>query len=245
MKPRKGKVTMKQAAGIALSVKRGLELAEGHPEIEDEWREGYTEAEIGARYLPGDSPNVSRNAVHYALRELVGEDEKAMIAQEHGREGSIAGGRKSAARAVAMGTKLWDPANAALVAEGRRKGGRNGGRLAGRKNYLEGKGLAALTPEQMSDNGRRLVISNGFALYDDAVMDTDFGKVTEKEYIISLRVLEGMTWKGIADEVNGMFGAFRPPRRYDTIRTMYNSSWKKGISRGLREGGMGRYAGFL
>ena len=74
--------------GIFLSLSKGEELVHRHPEVADEWRAGNSEAEIGKRYFPQDRAHVSRNAVHYALKILIPDDEeRANIAESHVIEG--------------------------------------------------------------------------------------------------------------------------------------------------------------
>jgi hypothetical protein len=212
-----------QTFAVKLSKSIGAKLALSHPEIAAEWLAGATEKELGMRYCPTDSVAVARNAVHYALKDLLPQEEiRADVARKHIMRALVKNGKAAAARQLRDRTGVW-----AMSPDKRRKasqkGGRMGGRKMGKRNYRLGLGFAKLTTEQLSKQGKSLAIANGFILYDNGVSMTEFGMSNEKDYIVKLKASNGLSWIDITSQVNNVFGN---NRKMVSIRTLYNQRWK-------------------
>ncbi len=75
-----------QVAAVAKIQKLGKALVEEHPEIADSYRQGCTALQLAHHYLPehvGRSESVARNAVRYALQQLLMPEELGRLAKEH------------------------------------------------------------------------------------------------------------------------------------------------------------------
>lgn len=82
-------LSLPQIAAVATVHKLGQVLAEEHPEIADFYRQGSTALQLAYHYLPehaGRSESVARNAVRYALQQLLSPEELRRLAKEHLQE---------------------------------------------------------------------------------------------------------------------------------------------------------------
>lgn len=224
---KKSKRSPAQIRGILVSKQIGSKLVRDHPEIAQEWSKGAIEKELGKKYCPNDSEDVARNAIHYALKRLIRRKKtRVIIAKKHIHQGCIKGGKTVAKKHRIERTGLW-----AMSPEERRKatqkGGRIGGRKMGKKNYRLGLGIARLTPEQLHEQGKKLARLKGQVPYEDTERETEFGLLNEKQYIISLKLLEDLSWAEITKLVNKIFGN---NRRLESIRTLYNQKWRREIA---------------
>lgn len=213
-----------QVLAILLSMQRGRELAESHPEIAQEWEKGATEEELGKKYCLGDSKCVAGNAIHHALKILFPDRMIRMaIARKHMQLGSIKAGRITAAQQVRNGTGFWSmsPEKWKMA---RLKGGRNGGKKNGKKNYLLGLGIAALTLEQRREHGKKIARLRGQVPYEDTEIDTEFGLLNEEQFITKLKMSNGLSWAEIRRQVNSTFGN---NRSQEALRVSYNAKWRK------------------
>lgn len=230
-----------QIRGMCLSMQRGEQLAREHPEIADAWIDGKTEKKLGKKYFPGDSVDVARNAVHYALKELMNRRERRRIARVHNIDGSRKGGRSTGARMISEGFGIYAPQNAEKLRMARIKGGKIGGAIAGRRNYDAGIGIASLSTEQLRaigkrahtreewiEIGRKSAIARGEALYDGIKKKTELGIMNERKYTMEMKERFDYAWEDIALNVNEIFENNRGP---GTLCTMY-SKWKKEKSKG-------------
>ncbi len=80
-----GTLTREQVRALDLSKNLGKKLAREHPEIADKYREGKTLKEIEeyARNYNVNSEDVARAALHYALKQILGEKERKRLARGH------------------------------------------------------------------------------------------------------------------------------------------------------------------
>ncbi len=216
-------ISIKQLKGMILSRQRGRLLANEHPEIATEWISGKTELELGKLYCLGDSEDVSRNAIHYALKYLIPEEERITIAKKHNIEGSKKGGRNTGGRIISEQLGIYAPQNKKKLNAARKKGGEIGGRISGKNNYKNKVGIASLTHKQLVENGRKAALARGDILYEAIEKETPQGVLNERQYITQLKSLETLTWKEIAQKTNNLF---KNHRNSGAIRTIYNSKWK-------------------
>lgn len=82
-------LSLPQIAAVATVHKLGKALAEEHPEIADFYQQGSTALQLAYQYLPEHterSESVARNAVRYALQQLLTPEELRTLAKEHLQE---------------------------------------------------------------------------------------------------------------------------------------------------------------
>lgn len=229
--------TKKRVVGIVnlramlLSRLRGKQLLEDHPEIAQKWEAGKYLADLAEEYCPTDeSLAVGINAVHYVIKKLVPDRERRRIAEKHKVEATREPARARGKRDYKMHRGIWHPKNAARLAEGRKKGGQISGAIVGKRNYRAGKGIAAFTSKERHLIGQKSARARGEVPFEDKKKRTEFGLLNEKEYIIRLKILKGLTWLQILRRDNRVFRYKRKKkRRLETIRTMFNKRWKKEI----------------
>jgi hypothetical protein len=215
-------ISRKRTIAMVLSIQKGLDLADAHPEIAEEWASGETELQIGQRYLPNDKPNMARATVGRALEHLLDEDERKEIAAKHEYLGKIKGGKISGRRAEEKGYGIWS-----MSPEERREASQRGGRIAGelmgKKNYAAGIGIGSLTHNQLVENGKNAARKRGQVPYEASQEPTDLGEMDERAYIIELKRNTKLPWKQITERTNSFF---KNSRSLESIRTVYNRSWK-------------------
>jgi hypothetical protein len=93
---------------------------------------------------------------------------------------------------------------------------------AKKADYLKGLGIGGRTSQERMTASKSGLLARGIHTYD-GVFETEYGFLSEKDYIIQLRE-EGLLWQKIAERVNSVTGY---SRSYETISRMYNQSWKK------------------
>ena len=176
-----------QVAAIKRSIAKGSVLAECHPEIADEWRQGATSIDLAERYLPHLSETAGEKSVCYAISILIPKEERMSILklrqQNYGRKCGIEAKRR---RVGIFG----------MSKEKRREVGRKAVR-ASLTARLRNLGVASYDDAKNKKQ-------------------TEYGKMTEREYIKKLSLLKAdgeieYTWKLIALHVNAIFGNKRSP----------------------------------
>jgi len=214
-----------QVMGLKLSIQRGKELAREHPEIADGYRHGKTLDQLARKYSNDYdiSDRVAVVSIYYALKELIPKDELRGISAQHIIAGRNKGGAVTGARMLKEGLGIWAPENEKKLDEARKKGGRIGGSVAGTLLYEEGRGIFALSKSDLHNQGIRAAIARGEVPYEARKRRTESGLVSEKEYVIYLKS-QNLRWGKIARMVNRVFGN---NRKFGSIRTLYNSRWKK------------------
>ena len=218
------KVDRKNVVGMRMSQVRGIELAETHPEIVQEYSDGNTLDNIAQKYS-GDyqiSPHVAMNAVRYGLIELIGKEEQARIGNEHLHNSAQTSGRKGGTASFEKGVGCFGMSQEKQK-QARLKGGKAGGSIAGKRNYENGVGLANLTSEELIENGRKGAIARGLVPYDYEIKRTDYGEMTEKSLVVYLKSVQELPWKKIVDQINSAFGN---NRSLESIRVRYHNKWK-------------------
>jgi len=163
---RKGKLTRQQVAVMRLSTRAGRQLAEEHPEIADDYRHGATHEHIAQAYRIAETYDLhsETNAmavVRCALRELISEEERSEVANEHwqrhgqniyeqGRGIHAQTPEQKAEARKAGGLRVYElgVGVCALTTEQKATAGRKGGKKGGRTVYERGLGIYALTPAQ-------------------------------------------------------------------------------------------------
>jgi hypothetical protein len=202
-----------ERARVAIS-KRGDFLIQDYPdEIIGKYRGGASLTELAQEYFPEDfeiSPNITKNAVLYALYKLLGEEEKRELGLAHKRE--------------------------AYKKKGSYKGERvkNPGRVeAGRHSYKTA--LSRIPPEELARICLRNMAQKGIFPYDSEVRFVSTGlngeqllyPFNEKDYILYLRDFGRMTWSQIETRVNEEFAASgKRPRTSNSLRVNYQN-WQK------------------
>lgn len=214
----------KVCAAIRLAKKRGKTLARNHPELARKYTTSTLEKLAEEYSVDYDrSIHVARNTVWYALSELMDPAEQREIAKQHQDDAlaefaSIAGSTTFERGVGAFGMNEKDRKVAC------KKGGETSS--AGKKSYIEGTGIAALTDEQRIEQGKKNAIARGQIPYDGIEKTTYLGRLTEKQYIINLKLQEQLSWNEITAEVNSVF---RNNRKAPTLNTMWNQCWKISI----------------
>ena len=232
MKRKRMRYKIENMRAMFLSKIRARQLLEEHPEIAQKWKNGEHLDDLAEEYCRGDSLSVGINTVGYALKELIPDEERRRIAKKHMIDALRESARDRGKRDYIMHRGIWHPKNAAKLAEGRKKGGYISGTAVGKRNYEAGIGIAALTKEDLHRIGQKAAQARGEVPFEGETRKTDFGEINEKDYIISLKMLEELSWLEITREVNRVFGN---KRKLETIRTIYNQTWKGQIERAMAE----------
>jgi hypothetical protein len=143
-------LSSEQIGAIRLSVETGREIARDYPGIAADYMAGMFLGEIAEHYgfmsRYGVTERIAANAVQYALRELIPEDELRELGAAH----VSASSRDNGLRSLADGTGVFS-----LTPDQRSAAGRKGGRMGGEKARDEGLGIHAMTPDQRAKAGRR------------------------------------------------------------------------------------------
>jgi len=190
-------------------------LVKNHPEIADEWIAGNSLNELAEKYLPNDyeiSQNIARNAVLYALRVLIPEEELTELGLEHKRN--------NACKKKGYKPKIKDPQ---MVALGKR--GYQGGLV-----HIPSGDLSRRCVDMMRRKG--IYPYEGDSRFVNAGLNGQqiLYPMDEKDYILFLREQRNLTWNEVADAVNSWYNRYgRKPRTANSIRVSYQG-WKKEIA---------------
>jgi hypothetical protein len=203
----------------SVMIRRRNYLLRNHPEIAEQYRSGFSLAEIAQEHLPHDyeiSPNVAKNSVLYALAKLLSPEEKAELGLKHKREAY----KK---RKDLNGNGESDDGDC----EG--NGKKNPKRVAaGQRAYKNG--VSQTTSERLAQICVSNMIRRGIYPYESELRFVDTGlngqqflyPMNEKDYILFLRNQRGFTWSIIEEMVNGSFNRNgRKPRKANSIRVVY------------------------
>jgi hypothetical protein len=170
--------TPRQMAGKKVAFREGRILAEEHPELADDWKNGATQRELATQYLPSISKVMGEGIICNALRRLVRKKERRLIARAHLQKSTSATG------------KITKRSKIGIFA-------------FSRKQHREAsqKGI------------RQALLVWGVTTYDGEVKLTEFGEMTEREYIEELACLKKRdkryTWRFIANLANAIFNNSR------------------------------------
>jgi len=188
------------------------------------YRQGMTQEQLNRKYHISTSYQLLRNNLSPVQREKLFKQHIKEAAEKSGRKG----GKTSFKNKKGCFSKKYD------VADARRRGGQKAGLMYGKRNYEAGIGIGKLTYDDLHKHGIKNALARGEIPYDYKKRFTCYGWVTEKEYIVFSAILEDdYTWKDICDEVNKIWQyRGRKKRKFETIRTLYNSQWKPGILEG-------------
>lgn len=210
---------------ICLAKKRGKTLARNHPELARKYTTSTLEKLAEGYSVDYDkSIHVARNTVWNALSKLMDPDEQRKIAKQR-QDDALAefasdGGSTTFERGVGIFGMNEKDRKAAC-----KKGGENSS--GGKKSYYIARtGIAALTDEQRIEQGKKNAIARGQIPYDGIEKKTYLGRLTEKQYIINLKLQGQLSWQEIADDVNSVFGN---NRKAPTLNKMWNQCWKISI----------------
>ncbi len=220
------KVNRENIVGMKVSQLIGSKLAETHPEIVKKYRDGSSLDEIAQEKDNGNyqiSPHVTLNAVRYCLIELIGKEEQAMLGKDHMHLYAPRNGKRGGTASFKKGVGCFGMSKE-KQRQARLKGGKVAGAIVGKRNYDNGIGIASLTAEELRENGVKSVIARGLVPYENDVINTDYGEMTEKSLIVYLKGVERLPWKEITRKVNSNFGN---NRSLESIRGSYNSKWRK------------------
>ena len=216
--------------GILISRKKGIVLAEAHPEILDLYKNGQSYDSIAQIYVSDyeRSLSVAINSVYYCIREFA-EQEKITIEEivelgkNHIKTNSRIAGKKGGTITFQNKTGCFG-LDKKTRSELSKKIAKKMGDTYGLKNYQAGLGIASLSKEQLSSQAKSLNQKLGIASYDDQKLELYCGYMTEREFYTHLKENERLSWKDITCKVNSRFGNNRKP---ESIRTLYNENKRK------------------
>lgn len=215
--------------GMMFSMAEGKRLAKEHPEIVDEYRAGKRLVELGEEYSKGSERSMSAamNSIYYCLREfvaqgIISEEELKQIGKEHMSKYGKINGRKGGKITFKRGIGCFGISKKKRREISQRVA-REMGKKYGKKNYEAGLGIAEMSLEERKAATRKGLEALGMVPYDIKTRKTKFGKMSEKDYVIYLREVEGLNWEGIEEKVNSVF---RNSRNAGAIRTNYNTHWR-------------------
>jgi hypothetical protein len=218
-------VDRKRIVSGFFSKARGLQLAKDFPEIEDDYRNGKKLIEMAMEYDRHDydiSPHVAESAISEAVKILFKgkKVELNRIRAEKRHENAVRRGRNGGNVSYRKGVGCFNM-SMKKRSEISRKAGKKVGPVTGKRLYEERIGMFSDDFDLVS-SGKNAALARGEVPYDFVKINIpDYSWMTEKEYIMELR-RETYTWEDITSLVNDEFGF---GRKFETIRTMYNSNW--------------------